>query len=801
MMSTINSPTTALNPSPTFPPQGRGAFAAFRLALILFTIFAGSLPHPVVAQQPADVEILCLNLGFNGVYKLGCWTQAAVTLKGGADAFTGAIEITARDPEGVPTVVLSPPDRAVAVVPGQTTIGRLFVRPGQDGAAIQVRVLDDRGRERAKRSFYSGPEPGGEIIDGGLPATNRIVASFGSTRGMGDLLRGESNDNEQLATRTVKIENAADLPLEWFGYESIDALVLTTTKPELYRPLAASTQRIHALVRWVELGGRVVVFCGVDAPELMGPGGLLVALVPGKFDKLTLLRESQPIEAYVNSETALTSGRQFLIEVPRLTDVRGRILAFAGQNGADLPLVIRARQGLGEVTFVALDPDAPPLAEWPGRVNLLRQALQWPAAPASDVAGQGGVTRQGEDLIDRLRRALDGSFEGVKTAPFALVAFLVIIYILLIGPGDYFFVKRVLKRMELTWLTFPLIVLAVATAAYWAARTMKGDQLRVNQVEIVDVDMSTGKARGTVWTHFFSPRVARYNLTLNPYFGDEPLSEPSEPGRPRPRPSRASAPQSLVAWLGSTGFGLDGMQGRRGQTGLFERGYAFSPPLDALLELPAQEWSTKTLVGRWSAELTEPIDANLKALDDDQLAGQLTNRTGVELQECFLMHGDLAYRLPNLADGAVATVDESLQPSSVKTALTHGDAGYELGGSAADVSANRLDADSTDVNRLAIAMMFYEAVGGGAYAQSPNRYQAFVDLSRLLKGDQAVLLARAAGAGSEWIDGETALASKRDRRWVYYRFVIPLVESGQGAGGRGESDGLATKLSRTRNSV
>jgi hypothetical protein len=715
------------------------------------------------AQEPADLEITALNLGFNGVHKLGCWTQAAVTLRGGDDAFTGVIEITARDPEGVPTVVISPPDRAAAIVPGQATTARLFVRPGQEGSAVQVRVLDDRGRARAKRNFYPGPEAGDDIILGGLPATNRVIASFGSSRGIGDILRGESTENDQLATDTAKVIDAADLPLEWFGYESIDTVVLNSSQPELYRPLEASSQRIDALVRWVELGGRVVIFCGANAPELIGPDGPLAPLVPGKFDTLAPLRESQPIESFVNSEATLTIGREAQLQVPKLTEVQGQILAFAGQNPTDLPLVIRARRGLGEVTFVGLEPDVAPLADWPGRVNLLRLALQWgPTDGASSPYGQE------EDLIDRLRRALDGSFVGVKTAPFALVALLVLLYILLIGPGDYFFVKRVLKRMELTWITFPLIVAAVSAAAYWAAHYMKGDQLRVNQVEIVDVDLSTGEARGTVWTHFFSPRVERYNLSLAPHFGGEPVS----------------APRSLVAWLGATDAGLDGMRGRT-QTGLFERGYAFSPPLDALLDLPVQEWSTKTLVGRWSAELIEPIDAKLEGLDDDQLAGHLTNRTGVKLQDCLLMHGNLAYRLPDLADGAVATIDESLQPSSVKTALTIAEAGLDSGGSPVEVASNRLDANTTDVNRLAVTMMFHEAVGGAEFAQSPNRYQAFTDLSRLLQGDQAILFARAEVAGSQWTDGETSLEGDQDRRWVYYRFVIPL-ESGQSAVDRGQ---------------
>jgi hypothetical protein len=46
----------------------------------------------------------------------------------------------------------------------------------------------------------------------------------------------------------------------------------------------------------------------------------------------------------------------------------------------------------------------------------------------------------------------------------------------------------------------------------------------------------------------------------------------------------------------------------------------------------------------------------------------------------------------------------------------------------------------------------------------------------LLQGDQAILFVRAEVPGSQWTDGETSLASNQDRRWVYYRFVIPLEE-------------------------
>ena len=72
------------------------------------------------------------------------------------------------------------------------------------------------------------------------------------------------------------------------------------------------------------------------------------------------------------------------------------------------------------------------------------------------------------------------------------MAFFIFIYILLIGPGDYLFLKKVLKRMELTWVTFPLIVITVSLVAYYAAYAIKGHDLRVNKVDIVDVLQAPG---------------------------------------------------------------------------------------------------------------------------------------------------------------------------------------------------------------------------------------------------------------------------------------------------------------------
>jgi hypothetical protein len=146
------------------------------LALLL------SISTSAHAQEPPKLTIPALKLGFNGAYKLGCWTPAEVTLQGGEDNFTGAIQIITPDPEGVPTSVFTAPDRPVGVFAGKPSSARLFIRPGQDGGAYEVRVLDENGKTRARRRFFPGPEPGGEYVSYGSPATNRFVATFDVAR-------------------------------------------------------------------------------------------------------------------------------------------------------------------------------------------------------------------------------------------------------------------------------------------------------------------------------------------------------------------------------------------------------------------------------------------------------------------------------------------------------------------------------------------------------------------------------------------------------------------------------------------
>jgi hypothetical protein len=120
-----------------------------------------------------------------------------------------------------------------------------------------------------------------------------------------------------------------------------------------------------------------------------------------------------------------------------------------------------------------------------------------------------------------------------------------IVYLVLIGPADYFLLRRWVRRMEMTWLTLSLVILLFCATAVLLANAWKGNSRRLNQVDLVDVDLESGLTRGTTWANLFTPRTVQFDLGLEP---TPPLGkEPTE---------------ALFAWQGLPGAGLGGMDGK-----------------------------------------------------------------------------------------------------------------------------------------------------------------------------------------------------------------------------------------------
>ena len=110
----------------------------------------------------------------------------------------------------------------------------------------------------------------------------------------------------------ARVDDIGQLPTSWYGYEGVDAVVLSTSQAELYRKLMPEGARPDALDQWIRMGGRLVLCVGSRADEVLAPDSALKRFAPGRLEKIVPLRQTGALEMYCGSSVAvpLEQGRQ-----------------------------------------------------------------------------------------------------------------------------------------------------------------------------------------------------------------------------------------------------------------------------------------------------------------------------------------------------------------------------------------------------------------------------------------------------------------------------------------------------------
>ena len=714
----------------------------------------------VAAQEsPAETEprITECRIGFDGYYKVGYWTPIWVDVAGGVPGESLRVEVTTQDNDGIDVTVphtMTADDESASGI--RSTV--VFIQVGRLASPIQVVLLADDGRLLDRHTLQPGRGNGEIPPCTALPATSELIVHLGGIEiGLAAAMADRDAGDGAFDRYVARVTDLEALPTEWLGYDGVDVVVLTTGDPGLAERLAGDERRFAALRRWIDLGGRLVIGCGQNSPQLLAADRPLAQLLPGKFAELLRLPQTRTLESFAANATAIGAGPvPVTIPVPRLTEVRGQV-ALYGQ-GDNLPLVVRAAQGFGEVTFVGLDFDLTPLAEWSGRPDFLQAVLR-PLLGRIDVGKRSQTLASSgyDDLAGALRQRLGRTFVGVMVVTFPIVATAIIAYLLLVGPLDYLFIHELLRRPWVAWITFPLVVLLTTGLAMWWTRVAKepGGE-RLNTLELVDFDPSTGLVRGTCWATFYSPHAARYDLQIDPRL---PNGDPA-----------AAAASQLSSW-GLPGSGLGGMHAGGLGLDVVQNGYRMSPTLEVLEGVPILTASTKSFLARWqrpAIQSAPPLwDAKLSEDDDGLVVGTLTNLTGVTLSDACLLHGKWGYTLGNVRPGQRIDLDPQRNVNLTKTIILRR-ARRSLATHNFDPDRELFLADRASLEELVNVMMFYEAAGGYDFVGLPNRYQSFCDLSRLLDLNRAVLVADGTSAGSRWVDEQQATTK------VVYRFVFTV---------------------------
>ena len=131
-------------------------------AIFLLSCAAALLAAPgTVSAQEKRPEVVRLRVGIAEHYKVGQWTPVEITLRGGSEPMTGQVSLTVPDGDGVPSRVVTPPNKPCQVLPGQETSVLLYARFGEinSEATVALRVGD---RVVAAKSFTSSMEADAE---------------------------------------------------------------------------------------------------------------------------------------------------------------------------------------------------------------------------------------------------------------------------------------------------------------------------------------------------------------------------------------------------------------------------------------------------------------------------------------------------------------------------------------------------------------------------------------------------------------------------------------------------------------
>lgn len=725
---------------------------ALRVGALLF-LFLG-LTASALADSPPRIDDKGIRIGFpdgpNGARsRNGVWTPVMVPIQAPGEDVPGdsyRIVVETTDGEAVPY-------RYTIPVPGisanSTQSLFAYLRPGGTGAAFTVSLQNKDGSELQKISDLSRDTSKKEILEpkevfyltvgSSLPAFKSAFKPDAT----GPTPQPDNQGQNVSVPGFASIEKAADLPDRWFGYESVDAIVITTSsEPFVQQLLNMDKPRGDALLDWVRRGGRLVLSVGRNresAAKWLAKMPLVDGALQGKVTRASLPSLQMWCSADPRQKQPLRN--LDIVRVQPGPNMQGMVYEDPVAGDPELrPELWQSSCGLGRVILVAFDLDAPPFSSWDGQGSFWKK-LHDEVAPrvlVGDANQPAGSLTQGGELAVDLKRELE-SFQEMPVIPFGSVALLILLYIVLAGPLDYFLLKKIFKRLELTWLTFPVLVFVVSVTAYAAASYFKGEELRINKIDLVDIDLhGRGQVYGHSWFTLFSPRVRNFTIGVEP--------APEWGGSRNGDDADAAAATMLVATMDGPEPVLSG-----NSQSLFRRPYEYAADAGSLMHVPIPRWATRTFTASWSAPLTDaqrkdhppPIQAELRISRDGRaLSGGIANNLSTELQGVALFFQGQWYLLGDLAPGETREVSPLFEPDVKPHSL------QEWFTEAKVLLPQRAAAFSGSLRTLRTAL-FHGAPGGG---QQPNsglrlfdegwRIQSQGEGQQRRYRDEAILVAR-----------------------------------------------------------
>lgn len=461
-----------------------------RLAVrvVMAACAAVAMSAPTIAAEAASPLKVTVQVGYRNLIKLGQWMPVSVDVTNSGPDLDGTLEIenggsyaSAKGGPPSSSVIYQTP---VSLAAGATKHFRTYVSIDTPGA-VDVRIVQN-GRVITSAQSPSAGTAG--ILVGVLSDQPATLDQLGAIQPGGS------------APNVVHLA-VADLPDSGVLLRGFDVLAIDDFSTDTL----TAAQR-SALDDYVINGGSL----------FLGTGG--------SWHKTLSSLSTDLLPMNVTGSTLMTTAGLSGLEVATGPLSGGTAWVSSG----DQPLLVEKRVGGGLVSMATFDWNQELAGGWTQSTALLRQAFVRATygAGVSTTSQPGLVTKFGfsNSLAAKgtqFTQALS-NLPALSLPAWWQIGALVIAYILLVGPINYF-VLRAINRRALAWITIPAIALISSGCAYGAGVATKGTAAQATQASVLHITAGAPHAYQETYTGLVVPARGDYDIAIS---GGHPMVSP-----------------------------------------------------------------------------------------------------------------------------------------------------------------------------------------------------------------------------------------------------------------------------------